>query len=98
MYIELYFNDKDETHIVGLEESSDPFNLSDEMYLSIDELFPVKLNQFKEETQINLLKKDKEFRSKFHNKKIKLIKRSKHLRFDVLGKAIVTIEYICTLV
>jgi hypothetical protein len=96
MTIQFYLNNEEETHIYSLYDmSSNPFKIGDVINLSVDDIPPVKLKEYKPEFAKKLVEDNKQQRAMFHNKKIKIIHEWKYI--DIESDRF-TIEYHCDLV
>jgi hypothetical protein len=96
MTIQFYLNNEEETHIYSLYDmSSNPFKIGDVINLSVDDIPPVKLKEYKPEFAKKLVEDNKQQRAMFHNKKIKIIHEWKYIDIE---SDIFTIEYHCDLV
>ena len=75
--------------------NTNPFKICDIINLSVDEIPPVNLKDYKPEFAKKLVEDNKQQRAIFHNKEIKLIREGKYI--DIESDRF-TIEYHCELV
>jgi|LakMenEpi03Aug12_release.lakeMendotaPanAssembly.Ray.scaffolds.fasta_scaffold403768_4 hypothetical protein len=96
MTIHFYLDDETETPITSIYDlTSNPFKIGDEIYLTVDGVYPVDYGKFKEEYRTKVINDNKELESKFNRKKIKLVREGKHMSFKVIKECRLTIEYHC---
>lgn len=99
MNIYFYLNIEKETEITSFYNlNSNPFKLNDIVSISVDEFVPAELDKYKEDFKKNMILKNDENRKQFHLKKIKLVRENKYVRYNILSKPIITIEYFCEII
>lgn len=80
------------------ELKSNPFNVGDEVILYIDYLDDERCAKMNPTLKEHSLSKQDEILEKFENKKMKLIKETKLVRFNALDEVDVLIDYTCDLI
>jgi hypothetical protein len=96
MTINLYVNDDTETEITSFNNmASNPFQVGDIISLTVSDLYPVDLDEFNRDARLVFKQENDTCREKFHLRKVKLIRESKHVRFDVLNESELSIQYDC---
>ena len=99
MIIQFYLNNKEKTKITTkYNMQSNPFAVGDIVHLDIQELYPIDYNKYKKSIQKTLIQSNQELKTKFRRKKVKLVKESKSMRFDVINKTKLIVEYYCEIV
>lgn len=99
MNIHFYLNNEEETPITSLYDlDSNPFKLDDIIHLDVEELYPVDYNKYKEDFKLKMIKDNEELEKTFRRKKVKLVKEGKYMKFKIIDKTRLTIEYHCDLV
>ena len=99
MNIHFYLNNEEETPITSLYDlESNPFTLNDIINLDVEELYPVDYNKYKEDFRNKMIKDNKELEKTFRLKKVKLVKEGKYMKFKIIDKTRLTIEYHCDLI
>lgn len=79
MNIHFYLDNEEETQITAFYDlASNPFKVDDELFLNVEEIYPVELDNFNTDQQrIRLQKDNNELEKKFRNKKVKIISEEK---------------------
>lgn len=96
MNIHFYLDDKEETPITSMHDlASNPFKIGDVISLSVEEVYPVDYNNFKEDYRIRMINDNKELEAKFNHKKVQIVRETKHFNFKVVKDANLIIEYHC---
>ncbi len=99
MTINFYLNNQEETQITSLYEMvSTPFNVGDEISLDVNELYPIQVDKFKPDSKKNFIERNDELRNLFRLKHIKIVRVYNSMRFNLLSKTTVTIDYYCEFV
>lgn len=99
MNIHFYLNNEEETPITSLYDlESNPFTLNDIINLDVEELYPVDYNKYKEDFRNKMIKDNEELEKTFRLKKVKLVKEGKYMKFKIIDKTRLTIEYHCDLI
>ncbi len=99
MNIHFYLNNEEETPITSLYGlDSNPFSVNDVVHLDVERLYPVDYNKYKEDFKIKMIKNNEELEKTFKRKKVKLVKEGKYMKFKIIDKTRLTIEYHCDLV
>jgi len=99
MNIHFYLNNEKETPITSLYDlESNPFKLDDIIHLDVEELYPVDYNKYKENFRNKMIKDNEELEKTFRRKKVKLVKEGKYMKFKIIDKTRLTIEYHCDLI
>lgn len=99
MNIHFYLNNEEETPITSLYDlKSNPFALNDIIHLDVEELYPVDYNKYKEDFRNKMIKDNEELEKTFRRKKVKLVKEGKYMKFKIIDKTRLTIEYHCDLI
>ena len=99
MNIHFYLNNEEETPITSLYDlESNPFKLDDIIHLDVEELYPVDYNKYKENFRNKMIKDNEELEKTFRRKKVKLVKEGKYMKFKIIDKTRLTIEYHCDLI
>lgn len=99
MNIHFYLNNEEETPITSLYDlESNPFELNDIIHLDVEELYPIEYNKYKEDFRNKMIKDNEELEKTFRRKKVKLVKEGKYMKFKIIDKTKLTIEYHCDLI
>ena len=105
MIIHFYLNNEEETHITSFHDlKNNPFKLRDEIYLKVEELYPITTLSATHESKkqldyrLKLISDNKKLKESFDLKKIKLLKEGKHIDFNLLKEPTLTIEYHCEII
>jgi hypothetical protein len=99
MTIQFYLDNEEETEITTMYDmQSNPFAVGDIVHLDVEELYPIDYNKYKESFQKTLIQSNEELETKFKRKKVKLVRVGKYMRFKVIDKTQLTIEYHCEIV
>lgn len=99
MNIHFYLNNEEETPITSLYDlESNPFALNDVIHLDVEELYPVNYNKYKEDFRNKMINDNEELEKTFKRKKVKLVKEGKYMKFKIIDKTKLTIEYYCDLI
>ena len=99
MTIRFYLNNEEETEITTMYDmQSNPFSVGDIVHLDVEELYPMDYNKYKKSSQKILIETNKELQTKFIRTNVKLVKEGKWMRFKVIDKTELTIEYYCQIV
>ena len=99
MNIHFYLNNEEETPITSLYDlESNPFALNDVIHLDVEELYPVDYMKYKEDFRNKMIKDNEELEKTFRRKKVKLVKEGKYIKFKIIDKTRLTIEYHCDLI
>ncbi len=99
MNTHFYLNNEQETPITSLYDlESNPFKLGDIIHLDVEELYHVGYNKYKEDFRNKMIKDNEELEKTFRRKKVKLVKEGKYMKFNIIDKTRLTIEYHCDLI
>lgn len=99
MDIHFYLNNEGETPITSLYDlESNPFALNDIIHLDVEELYPAEYNKYKADFRDKIIEDNEELKKNFRLKKVKLVKEGKYMRFKIIDKTKLTIEYHCDLI
>lgn len=97
MNIHFYLNNDEETVITSMYDlSSNPFNLNDIIYLDVSELHLTTSGN--KNYMENVQKNQKELKDIFSRRKVRLCKEGKYMKFNIMDKTKLVIEYHCEFV
>lgn len=99
MRIDIVYRDKTVDHEEIISSfynfSCDPFNIGDEINLTISEINPIKLGKFTDIKRKFFIDNNNEKRDKYHLKKIKLIEKNLYSEIKYFEEDELIIEYYC---
>lgn len=98
MRIHFYTNCEDEMEITSFNMESNPFNVGDSVHLTVDNLAPRELDQQKHDVARRMIIDNDRLKNNFHLKEVKLVKVGKYVRFNLLNKPTIVIEYHCEII
>ena len=99
MRIHFYTNCEDELEITSFNNmESNPFNVGDSVHLTVGDLVPRELDEFKHDVARRMIVDNDHLKSNFHLKEVKLVKVGKYVRFNLLNKPTIVIEYHCEII
>lgn len=99
MNIYFYLNNEEETPITSFHDlESNPFKLNDIIHLDVEDLYPLDYIKYTEDFRNKMIKDNQELGKIFRCKKVKIVKEGKYLRFKIIDKTMLTIEYHCEFV
>jgi hypothetical protein len=95
----LYMDDESETPIFSMYDlSAVPFNVGDEIHLSVEDLYPAQYNKYREDTREKFINDNTELRKTFDLTTIQITKLGRYVRFTTLNEGSMTLEYHCKIV
>lgn len=96
MNINLYLDNEENTPITSFYDiASDPFNIEDEIYLDVNDLYPVEYNKYKDSVRDNLIENNNKLSLNFNRTKVRILRVEKYLNFNILKSGDLTIDYYC---
>lgn len=100
MTIQFYLkNNEEETEITSFPDlQSNPFNIGDEIFLNVDEIYPNEFNEYDVQCKQILIKDNEELEKRFKRKKVKIIKEYKYITIKVINEPKLVIEFTCEFV
>ena len=101
MNVHFYIDNEEETPIMDMYDVLvEPFKVGDHIKLSVDELVPKDLDDYKNNMDLyyKTLNDNKELRERFNLQTIEITRMGRYARFNHLSEAKITIEYHCILV
>ena len=89
----------DDTEITTLHDAvANPFKLGDEVFLSVDEIYPADYDRFNDAYRVKLLAENSYLTNKFRLKTIKIVEEKKFMRIKTAKAPHLTIEYYCEII
>lgn len=96
MNIHFYLDNEEGTKITSMYDlPSNPFKIGDEIYLDVEELYPIDYNKYKHEVKVQMINDNVELDKLFNRKKVKIVREGKFVNFNIVKEAKLTIEYYC---
>jgi len=96
MTINFYLDDESETTITSFDDmASNPFNVGDLIHLRVDPIFPNEFDKYSEASRGRIKENASLLEEKFKYRDVVIVRESKHVRFNLLDGAHLTIDYIC---